>query len=103
MGGHGTGGEYDVQLGFGWTNGVIMDLLNMYGDKLSPVEDEFEPSSFMSPDHEQEHHPNHNQIHNQIHNQEAISAAAAAPNSLIVPLIITAVIFISIFVGGSIW
>lgn len=34
-GGHGGGGEYDVQLGFGWTNGVIMDLLNRYADKLS--------------------------------------------------------------------
>lgn len=33
-GSHGGGGEYDVQLGFGWTNGVIMDLLDMYGDKI---------------------------------------------------------------------
>lgn len=23
-----------VQLGFGWSNGVVMDLMNMYGDKL---------------------------------------------------------------------
>ncbi|KAI9556421.1 hypothetical protein GHT06_016209 [Daphnia sinensis] len=30
----GGGGEYDVQLGFGWTNGVIMDFLNIYGDRL---------------------------------------------------------------------
>lgn len=29
------GGEYDVQLGFGWTNGVILDFLNEYGDRLS--------------------------------------------------------------------
>lgn len=28
------GGEYDVQLGFGWTNGVILDFLNTYGDRL---------------------------------------------------------------------
>jgi hypothetical protein len=28
------GGEYDVQLGFGWTNGVVIDFLNNYGDRL---------------------------------------------------------------------
>uniref|UniRef100_A0AAF5DE67 Trehalase n=1 Tax=Strongyloides stercoralis TaxID=6248 RepID=A0AAF5DE67_STRER len=28
--GHGGGGEYDVQEGFGWTNGVILDLLTKY-------------------------------------------------------------------------
>ncbi|KAG6803549.1 trehalase isoform X1 [Apis mellifera caucasica] len=39
-GGHGGGGEYEVQLGFGWSNGVIMDLLNRYGDKLT-AEDRF--------------------------------------------------------------
>lgn len=35
LGGHGGGGEYDIQIGFGWTNGVIMDLLAKYGDKLT--------------------------------------------------------------------
>lgn len=35
MGLPGGGGEYDVQLGFGWTNGVVLDFLNMYGDRLS--------------------------------------------------------------------
>ncbi|XP_063061312.1 trehalase [Engraulis encrasicolus] len=30
----GGGGEYDVQLGFGWTNGVALRLLNQYGDRL---------------------------------------------------------------------
>ncbi|XP_046649837.1 trehalase-like [Daphnia pulicaria] len=30
----GGGGEYDVQLGFGWTNGVVIDFLNNYGDRL---------------------------------------------------------------------
>lgn len=39
-GGHGGGGEYEVQLGFGWSNGVILDLLNRYGDKLT-AEDRF--------------------------------------------------------------
>lgn len=33
-GGHGGGGEYELQLGFGWTNGIIMDLLDKYGDEL---------------------------------------------------------------------
>lgn len=38
MGGHGGGGEYEVQLGFGWTNGIIMEFLNMYSAQLT-VED----------------------------------------------------------------
>ena len=30
----GSGGEYDVQDGFGWTNGVILDLLVTYSDRM---------------------------------------------------------------------
>ena len=30
----GDGGEYDVQEGFGWTNGVALRLFADYGDKL---------------------------------------------------------------------
>ncbi|WKY10032.1 hypothetical protein Q1695_002409 [Nippostrongylus brasiliensis] len=30
----GSGGEYDVQDGFGWTNGAILDLLVTYNDRL---------------------------------------------------------------------
>ena len=32
----GGGGEYEVQLGFGWTNGVVLDFLSMYGKRLEP-------------------------------------------------------------------
>jgi alpha,alpha-trehalase len=31
----GGGGEYEIQLGFGWTNGVVLDFIDMYHDKLS--------------------------------------------------------------------
>ncbi|KAL6115796.1 treh [Pungitius sinensis] len=31
----GGGGEYEVQLGFGWTNGVALQLLDQYGETLS--------------------------------------------------------------------
>ncbi|XP_037361294.2 trehalase isoform X2 [Talpa occidentalis] len=31
----GGGGEYEVQTGFGWTNGVAMILLDLYGDQLT--------------------------------------------------------------------
>ncbi|KAF6106822.1 trehalase [Phyllostomus discolor] len=31
----GGGGEYEVQEGFGWTNGVVLMLLDLYGDRLS--------------------------------------------------------------------
>lgn len=34
VGDHGGGGEYETQIGFGWSNGVIIDLLNKYGDRL---------------------------------------------------------------------
>ncbi|KAI0076715.1 glycoside hydrolase family 37 protein [Panus rudis PR-1116 ss-1] len=30
----GRGGEYTVQAGFGWTNGVVLYLAHLYGDKL---------------------------------------------------------------------
>ncbi|XP_069189020.1 trehalase isoform X2 [Procambarus clarkii] len=33
----GGGGEYDTQVGFGWTNGVALRLLNTYGDRLTAV------------------------------------------------------------------
>ena len=32
---YGGEGEYTVQSGFGWTNGVIMQLLNTYGTFLT--------------------------------------------------------------------
>lgn len=35
LGGHGGGGEYEIQLGFGWSNGVIMDFLAKYGDRIT--------------------------------------------------------------------
>ncbi|XP_063587711.1 trehalase-like [Penaeus indicus] len=31
----GGGGEYDVQLGFGWTNGVALRLLEVFSDRLT--------------------------------------------------------------------
>uniref|UniRef100_A0A8C5N959 Trehalase n=1 Tax=Gouania willdenowi TaxID=441366 RepID=A0A8C5N959_GOUWI len=31
----GGGGEYEVQLGFGWTNGVALQLLDQYGSRLT--------------------------------------------------------------------
>ncbi|MCJ8733448.1 hypothetical protein PDJAM_G00223570 [Pangasius djambal] len=31
----GGGGEYEVQLGFGWTNGAALQLLDQYGNKLT--------------------------------------------------------------------
>ncbi|KAL5287276.1 TREH family protein [Megaselia abdita] len=35
FGGHGGGGEYEVQLGFGWSNGVDIEFLVQYGNKIS--------------------------------------------------------------------
>jgi alpha,alpha-trehalase len=30
----GSGGEYEVQAGFGWTNGVVLSLINIFKDEL---------------------------------------------------------------------
>lgn len=38
FGSSGGGGEYHVQTGFGWTNGVIMELLDIYGDSMTAVQ-----------------------------------------------------------------
>lgn len=43
----GSGGEYSVQDGFGWTNGVVLELLQRYGDSLN-VEPCERPSSPVS-------------------------------------------------------
>lgn len=34
VGSAGGGGEYQVQVGFGWSNAVLLDLINYYGDYL---------------------------------------------------------------------
>lgn len=34
FGASGSGGEYEVQKGFGWSNGAVLDLLDRYGSKL---------------------------------------------------------------------
>jgi len=31
----GTGGEYNVQEGFGWTNAVVLNLINRYNSSLT--------------------------------------------------------------------
>jgi len=63
-GGHGGGGEYEIQEGFGWTNGVIMELLHKYGDRLT-VHDKFSVS---------EQQPSHQ-------SESRISIAGSPPNS----------------------
>ena len=36
----GGGGEYEVQLGFGWTNGVVLDFMDMYSKEISTSKQE---------------------------------------------------------------
>jgi len=52
FGGHGGGGEYEIQVGFGWTNGIIMELLQKYGDRLT-VHDKFSEPEYQ-PSHQSE-------------------------------------------------
>lgn len=35
IGGYGGGGEYEVQEGFGWTNGGVLRLLELFPDELA--------------------------------------------------------------------
>ncbi|TKR96298.1 hypothetical protein L596_010340 [Steinernema carpocapsae] len=44
----GSGGEYEVQTGFGWTNGVILDLLDKYGDKMHSTASKSVPWLFLA-------------------------------------------------------
>mmetsp|Transcript_22587 Transcript_22587/g.65063 ORF Transcript_22587/g.65063 Transcript_22587/m.65063 type:complete len:80 (-) Transcript_22587:126-365(-) len=41
----GAGGEYKPQVGFGWTNGVALQLLERYGDRLAEREASVRPSA----------------------------------------------------------
>ncbi|ODN06626.1 Trehalase [Orchesella cincta] len=38
VGSAGSGGEYEVVVGFGWSNGVVLDFLKKYGLRLVPVD-----------------------------------------------------------------
>ena len=38
IGKRGEGGEYGVQTGFGWTNGLALYYLSLYGDELEVPE-----------------------------------------------------------------
>ncbi|XP_063167567.1 trehalase isoform X4 [Candoia aspera] len=40
----GSGGEYPVQEGFGWTNGVVLQLLDLYGERLAAASSSPSPS-----------------------------------------------------------
>ena len=47
--GHGGGGgEYIPQVGFGWTNGAALDLLNIYGETFTTLD----PPSLFTQNHE---------------------------------------------------
>ncbi len=35
----GGGGEYEVQTGFGWSNGVVIEFMNLFGDELLREDD----------------------------------------------------------------
>ncbi|XP_031633665.1 trehalase isoform X3 [Contarinia nasturtii] len=47
-GGYGGGGEYEIQLGFGWSNGVILQLLSEYGQDMKSTEEKNPPTSTVS-------------------------------------------------------
>jgi alpha,alpha-trehalase len=84
-GGHGGGGEYEIQVGFGWTNGVIMELLDKYGDRLT-VRDRFTEPEFI---------PNYQ-------SDSRINVAAAAPLSSVGQVLTGVLALVVTFVAGCI-
>ncbi|XP_015742880.1 trehalase isoform X2 [Python bivittatus] len=45
----GSGGEYPVQEGFGWTNGVALQLLDLYGEQLTAASSPLSPGPGLGP------------------------------------------------------
>ncbi|KAK6644318.1 hypothetical protein RUM43_000585 [Polyplax serrata] len=78
VGGHGTGGEYDVQLGFGWSNGVIIDLLHLFGRRLSSDENNLDT------------------VEDNSLPPEAAAASVASSAELLLPVLLTALVFTGI-------
>jgi alpha,alpha-trehalase len=48
LGAVGGGGEYELQTGFGWTNGAILSLLELFPDTPAPEENAAEWGSYFS-------------------------------------------------------
>jgi len=73
LGQAGEGGEYEVQEGFGWSNGVMLDLLLRYGDRLRapPL-----PSTKAEAKMERVEMDNLLELENEIYHQAAGSNAA---------------------------
>lgn len=60
MGGHGGGGEYEIQLGFGWSNGVVMQFLADYGEQMKSSGSENEEKCDKLPESQPRISPNAN-------------------------------------------
>ena len=82
----GGGGEYEVQEGFGWTNGVILDLLRTYQSEINWNADSVEKCSCCPP-----RIPQPEEIA-RLDEEKAASerAAAAAAAALLEPVILAA-------------
>ncbi|XP_065920770.1 trehalase-like isoform X2 [Dysidea avara] len=74
----GRGGEYIVQSGFGWTNGVILDLLSLYGSSLTapPLNLTTTPVPTTAGNHD----------------NDSNSAAWVAPIAILIPLMLLSVV-----------
>ncbi|PNF19664.1 Trehalase [Cryptotermes secundus] len=84
-GGYGGGGEYETQEGFGWTNGVIMELLDKYGDRLTVRDRFFEP----------EYKPNYQ-------SESRINIASSAPLSSVGQVLTGILALVATFAAGFI-
>lgn len=79
-GGHGTGGEYVNQIGFGWTNGVILELLDKYS-KLLTVEDDI-----FTTEHGWQHRP--------LHSKSSLSSSSFVVHVISLTAMSTALMFL---------
>lgn len=106
LGGHGTGGEYEVQLGFGWTNGVILDLLDQYPAELTSTPSVFAPAPLQdSPAHEQVNVPAVSEPGSTHKDIRPISnhTQASSSSGLVASMVFMALLLASLAIGGAIW
>jgi len=91
-----------VQLGFGWTNGVILDLLHLYSDRLQAVPGPFEAAPLQDGPQEVaplEEVPIQNPA-GPFHPRPPVSSASSA---LVASLVVTILLLVGVGLGGGYW
>lgn len=84
-----------MQLGFGWTNGVILDLLDRYADSLQSGPGPFEPSPLQDSQHDEAAPLNGP--------PQRVPNVESASSGLIVSVVVMVCVLAGLGVAGGIW